>query len=330
MPSWGELLAELKPSAPGLLPDFDGVRRKYLAAVHAATKRNVILYASKFTEPDPGLAGSVSITDEDLQGIMDAVYGLKGTDLDLILHSPGGSPEATEAIGKYLRTKFKSIRVIVPHLALSAASMLSFIANEIVMGKHSFLGPIDPQFLIGTPTGARWVSAQDILEQFERANIECQDQKRLPAWIPMLSQYGPDLLEKSTKITEMVEEVVRGWMLRYMFKVGTRSERRVLATSAARYLANHGNHFRSHSRHLDREELRKHDLNITDLEANQKIQDAVLSVYHAATHTFNGTGVVKIIENHMGRCFMKTVGTGMLPMILPTMGQSMRTPGQAN
>ena len=311
------MLGELRPSGPGILPDFDGVRRKYLLAVHTATKRNVILYATKFTDPDPTLAGSVSITDEDLQGFMDAVYGLKGNDLDIILHSPGGSPEAAEAIGKYLRTKFKSIRVIVPHLALSAASMLSFVANEIVMGKHSFLGPIDPQFLIGTPTGARWVSAQDILEQFERANTECQNPKRLAAWIPMLNQYGPDLLEKSTKITEMVEEVVRGWMLRYMFKSGSREERKLLASKASRYLANHGNHFKSHSRHLDRDELRKQDLNIKDLEDDQNVQDSVLSVYHAATHTFNGTGVVKIIENHMGRCFLKTSASGILQLALP-------------
>ena len=126
---------------------------------------------------------------------------------------------------------------------------------------------------------------------------------------------GP--LKKSTKITEMVEEVVRGWMLRYMFKSGSREERKLLASKASRYLANHGNHFKSHSRHLDRDELRKQDLNIKDLEDDQNVQDSVLSVYHAATHTFNGTGVVKIIENHMGRCFLKTSASGILQLALP-------------
>jgi hypothetical protein len=40
------------------------------------------------------------------------------------------------------------------------------------------------------------VSAQGIEEQFERAQKECQDPTKLGAWIPILSQYGPDILVK--------------------------------------------------------------------------------------------------------------------------------------
>ena len=44
--------------------------------------------------------------------------------LDLILHTPGGFPEAAESIVKYLRSKFSTnIRVIVPHLSMSAGTM---------------------------------------------------------------------------------------------------------------------------------------------------------------------------------------------------------------
>jgi ClpP class serine protease len=56
---------------------------------------------------------------------MGVFYELKGKDLDLIVHSPGGSPEATEAIVTYLRSKFNDIRVIVPQAAMSAATMLA-------------------------------------------------------------------------------------------------------------------------------------------------------------------------------------------------------------
>ncbi len=34
---------------------------------------------------------------------MEVSHGLEGDGLDLILHSPGGSPEAAEAIVSYLR-----------------------------------------------------------------------------------------------------------------------------------------------------------------------------------------------------------------------------------
>ena len=41
------------------------------------------------------------------------------------------------------------------------------------------------------------------------------------------------------------------------------------------------------------------------LEEDQQLQDLVLSVFHASTHTFNGTAAVKIIENHIGKAFIK-------------------------
>jgi hypothetical protein len=43
-------------------------------------------------------------------GFMETIHGLPGPNLDLILHSPGGSGSAAEQIVKYLRTKFDHIR----------------------------------------------------------------------------------------------------------------------------------------------------------------------------------------------------------------------------
>lgn len=53
MPTWSQILQELaETQVRGGPPDFDRVRRKYLTLVHDHTKRNVILYAAKFTQPD--------------------------------------------------------------------------------------------------------------------------------------------------------------------------------------------------------------------------------------------------------------------------------------
>ena len=49
---------------------------------------------------------SVSINDEDMQAFMEASYGLENDGLDPILHSPGDSLEAAEAIVSYLRSRF--------------------------------------------------------------------------------------------------------------------------------------------------------------------------------------------------------------------------------
>ncbi len=103
MPTWGQILAELKKvESEGIKPPFDVVRRKYIASLYEHTKRNTILYMTNWTQP--GIAANpdmLSIIDEDIQGLMEVVYGLSGANLDLIVHSPGGSPEATEAFVSY-------------------------------------------------------------------------------------------------------------------------------------------------------------------------------------------------------------------------------------
>jgi ClpP class serine protease len=161
MPSWGEIAQEINTFDPtalvsGVSP-LDSVRRKYLVKMHALTGRATVLYATKWTIPSNGVPPNMlSIVPNDVHAFMEAIYGLKEKNLDLILHSPGGSPEAAEAIVLYLRAKFDHIRVFVPHMAMSAATMIACAADEIVMGRHSFIGPVDPQLSLQTALGVAW------------------------------------------------------------------------------------------------------------------------------------------------------------------------------
>lgn len=132
--------------------------------------------------------------------------------MDLILHSLGGSAEAAESIVSYLRSRFSNIRVIVPQLAMSAATMIACAADEIVMGKHSFFGPTDPQLLLATPLGVRSVPAQSVLDQFDKAQQESSDPEKLSTWLPVLSQYGPDLLAQCEVALEMSKKLVQHWL----------------------------------------------------------------------------------------------------------------------
>lgn len=214
MPTWSGILKELADSQKASkVPQFDQIRRKYLVLLHQHCQRAVILYAAKWTQPDPNVSPQlVSIVDEDLQGLMEVIHGISEPKLDLILHSPGGSLDAVEALVLYLRSKFTHIRVIVPQLAMSAATMITCAADEIVLGKHSFLGPIDPQLILTTPLGQRMVPAEDILQQFEQAKEECRDPAKLGAWLPMLNQYGPDLLVSCENARALSKKLVRGWL----------------------------------------------------------------------------------------------------------------------
>ena len=329
MPAWGEILreigqaAQLGPQLGGASP-WDFVRRKYIIQLQQLRGRAIILYATKWTQAGGAASPDmVSITDEDLQALMTVMNGVTEPKLDLILHSPGGSIEAAEALVTYLRSKFSDICVIVPQQAMSAATMLSCAADTIVLGKHSFLGPTDPQFILQTEVGARFVTAQNIEDQFARAQKECADPTKIGAWLPILKQYGPDLLQKCANATKLSRSLVAEWLAKYMLKGTPGSKKK--ADEIADWISSH-KHFQTHGRHLSREDLRaKGFTNILNLEDVPGLQDPVLSAFHATTITFDATPAVKLVENHLGKAFIKMMQ--MPQMMIPQ--QLMQAPRPA-
>lgn len=302
MPSWGEILIELQTSiepTTGTV-DLDGVRRKYLANMAALTGRSVVLYATDFLgSGGPG----TQVTLADMQGLMEVFRNLPGPNLDLILHSPGGEAEATERLVRYMRSKFDHVRVFVPLAAMSAATMWAMAADEIVMGKHSQLGPIDPQ--IGLPPNGMSMPAGALLEQFKQATDECAaDPTRITGWLPTLQQYPPGLLNVCESAAALSKKLVAEWLQQYMLKGQTDAVS--TANGVANWLADDREHL-SHSRALTRDDLRSRGLVIKDLEESQALQDAVLSVHHATMHTLSGSAV-KIIENNLGHAYVQHGG----------------------
>lgn len=307
MPTWGQLLGEIRTQIQsGDQQAFDTVRNKYLKELSDFTGRDTIVYATRWTSGDapPNL---VSITDEDIQAFMEAVSGLKSENLDLIIHSGGGSAEATDAIVSYLRQKFKHIRIIVPQAAMSAGTMLSCSADIIVMGKQSSIGPIDPQFILQTAVGVQAIPAHAILEQFKKAQEDCAtNPKNLNSWLPMLSQYGPALLVRCQDQIDFGKELVGNWLKEYMFK----GESNVIPDKIADYLSKHSN-FKTHGKHIGIEKAKEIGLKIEQLEDNQDFQDKVLSAFHATMHAFGSTNTAKIIANQNGNCFLKQFNTAV-------------------
>lgn len=317
MPSWSAILGEVtalqKQHGPRAL---DVVRRKYLTALQQYTRRNTVLYATRWTQPPFGAMPPelTMIGEEDMEGFMEVFNGLSPSEgLDVILHSPGGSAEATEALVTYTRSKFQDVRVLIPHVAMSAATMFACSANKIVMGPQSSVGPTDPQFTVVGEGGARMsVSAQAILDQFSLAKKECRDPKNLPAWVPMLTQYGPALLVQCEEALKLSKELVKTWLAKYMLR-GQRNAARKSAI-IARQLAQHAT-FKTHARHIGRDQARSFGLLIDNLEQDPQLEDLVLSVFHSTTLTFSGTPATKIIENHLGRAWVRTlvIGTALPP-----------------
>lgn len=286
MPSFNEILEEI-----GAVSSIhDTTRRRYLAQIHELTGRNVIIYYSGYLQK-PGFEG-LGIEERDKNGFMAAVQGLdRSLGLDLILHTPGGAVDAVESIVFYLQKMFaQNIRVIVPQIAMSGGTMISLAAREIIMGKQSSLGPIDPQF--------NGMSAHGILEEWQQAHQEMKaDQSKAFVWHPILQKYRPTLIGECEKAIQWGNEMTSRWLVDCMFSGQVDAEEK--AGRIVNELSDHAL-TKSHSRRVTIDAAKRLGLKIVDLEANQDLQDAVLSTHHAAMLTFERTPAYKIIENHKG------------------------------
>jgi ATP-dependent protease ClpP protease subunit len=290
MPNWNEILNELKEA--GSL--HDTIRRSYLRKLSRLTGRNAIVYYSGWLQK-PGLPGT-AINDYDKNGFMSAIDGLdtsKG--LDLFLHTPGGETAATESLVDYLHSKFEDIRAVVPQLAMSAGTMIACACNRILMGRQSSLGPIDPQY--------RGLPAHGVIEEFQQAHHEIKaDPTKIAVWQPIIAKYTPTLIGECQKAISWSEQMVREWLKKRMLA----GEPAVDAKTST-IIDELGSHALtlSHSRHLSAAKCRDMGLRIEMLEDDDRLQDMVLSVHHAAMHTFTATSAFKIIENHRGVAFIQ-------------------------
>ncbi|MCP4122504.1 MAG: S49 family peptidase, partial [Bacteroidetes bacterium] len=274
MPNWREVLHEIQETQkkhPRTAIDI--VRRKYLARVSDVTDRNVIAYYSGWLQK-PKIPDT-AINDKDKSGFMLAIHGLdKKKGLDLILHTPGGDLAATESLVDYLYSMFgKDIRVIVPQISMSAGTMISFAATEIMMGKHSNLGPIDPQ--MGN------IPCQGVLDEFKTAKEEVNANPSSAAlWRVIIGKYHPTFLGACKNAIDWSEKIASEWLENNMC-AGDKAR----VKSIMNKFANHREQ-KSHSRHISKSDCEAVGLNISSLEDNQDLQDAVLTTHHAFMHTF--------------------------------------------
>ena len=297
MPTWNDILKEIgsQPNA------FDLIRRKYIKDLSDKTNRNVIVYYSGWLQKG-NLAKHgfrFDIVDSDKMGFMSTINGLDKTKgLDLVLHTPGGSIGATESIVHYLQTIFgNDIRAIVPQIAMSAGTMIACSCKEIVMGKHSNLGPIDPQ-INGKPT-------HGIIEEFEKAKKEIAANPRsIPVWQTILSKYSPTLIGECEKAIKWSESMVESWLKSNMFDGDADKDDK--ATAVIKELGSHALTL-SHDRHLAPDLLKGLGLKITDLEADQDLQDKVLSLHHSCIITMTQTPAYKLIENQDGKAYIQLI-----------------------
>lgn len=293
MPARREILFQIKDlESQGSDRPYDAIRRHYMNKLNSYTGRDLILYSSQ----------SLAIDNSDVQGFMEAIHGLESDELDLILHSSGGSPVAAEQIVAYVRSKFDDIRIFVPQAAMSAATLICCASDEVIMGHHSSLGPIDPQITIQTNMGRKMAPAHAILDQFNKASGEIKSSSDLLSWLPILEQYPPGMLAECEDAIDLSYRLAKEWAEDYMHS--NNDDREELARQMANYLSDRS-HFKSHGRRISRDKAKENGFVVSALEDDDKEQDLVLSIFHATMHAHQNKPLKKIIENQNGRNVMQ-------------------------
>jgi hypothetical protein len=243
---------------------------------------------------------TIDLSDKD--GFTEITKDLEGDSIDLLIHSPGGSAEAVESIVEFLREKYKNLRVIVSGVAKSAATIMAFAADEIVMTRSSELGPIDPQIKVRN----RYSPAGSIKEQFEKA-VESikEDPKALPAWIPILQEYAPSLLIECDNYIELAERLVKTWMKKYMFNNEKSMQPKI--EKIARYLTNEKESL-SHARRIGYDKLKELGVKVTlDTDLGEDFASGLHDVHLVLTQTLTFSDAVKIFENSNDKALVLNV-----------------------
>lgn len=289
MSSWNELLTKVQSGNETINSLIQG--SIYQLAEYR--QRSVICYYSGWLQHNTGESVSIlSICDDDINGLMNAIYGLDRTKgLDLVLHTPGGDLAAAESIVKYLRDCFgNDICAIVPQMAMSAGTMIVCSCKEVIMGRQSSLGPTDPQI--------NGVAACGVIEEFEQAVKEVDETPSSAVlWSQIIGKYHPTFLGECQKVVDLSKDMVGEWLKSNMLRNDGDAEQR--AKQILDLLCEHRTSV-MHNRHFDHKCLKDAGMHVVMMEDDKKLQDLILTLHHAFMISFQMSNTLKIIESNIG------------------------------
>ncbi|RMD61174.1 MAG: hypothetical protein D6826_10595 [Alphaproteobacteria bacterium] len=126
---------------------LDAMRTRKIAQIEKERSSRVILMVHR--QETMRLLGFPVMRYIDVNDSEEVLRAIQMTDrdvpIDIILHTPGGLVLAALQIARALKEHPGKVTVFVPHYAMSGGTLIALAADQIVMCKHSVLGPIDPQ-----------------------------------------------------------------------------------------------------------------------------------------------------------------------------------------
>ncbi len=185
-------------------------RQALIKQIQANTCRSLICYVS---------GEECAIDANDTMPFVDLLHNVQcGHNLDLLLHTTGGSIDAAEKLMGMMRRHVGTaeLRIIVPDFAKSAGTLMVLGADRVVMSDTSELGPIDPQIRLSD----RWQSVENYLDAYRtHAETLKDDRDNLAARI-MLEKLEPDTLKHCETAAKRARQAAEGLLKRGMFRNG--------------------------------------------------------------------------------------------------------------
>jgi Serine dehydrogenase proteinase len=127
--------------------------------------------------------------------------------VDFLIASYGGDPMVAWRIMSLIRQRVQKVGVMIPHSAYSAATLVAFGANEIIMHPNGHLGPVDMQIISSGESGQpKRFSTEDISAflDFVRDNLKITDQEHIRALFEItckeVSSLGIGFTARSSKL----------------------------------------------------------------------------------------------------------------------------------
>ncbi len=125
----------------------EAARKRLIARIEQSRGSRVILLVHR--QETMSLLGFPLFRYIDVNDSEEVIRAIHMTDpdvpIDVVLHTPGGLVLASYQIARAIARHKAKVTVFVPHYAMSGGTLIALAADEIVMGEHAVLGPVDPQ-----------------------------------------------------------------------------------------------------------------------------------------------------------------------------------------
>jgi ClpP class serine protease len=140
--------------------------------IEAHRKRPLIVYVTS-----KRLGASAMMSSDALPQIIEHLDALpEGSKaLDFLIVSYGGDPMVAWRLMTLIRERVDNVAVLIPQSAYSAATLVVFGADDIVMHPNGHLGPVDMQITSAGSTGqAKTFSTEDISAFLDFVRESCE------------------------------------------------------------------------------------------------------------------------------------------------------------